>query len=58
MPIDTRTNRTRHEGRNIKRFREMLAIKQGVLAIDLDEGWNQQKKSLLKQKETIDAPLL
>jgi len=47
-----------HEGRNVKRFREMLGIKQDALAADLGDDWNQQKVSLLEQKETIDAPLL
>ncbi len=47
-----------HEGRNVKRFREMLGIKQDALAADLGNDWNQQKISLLEQKETIDAPLL
>lgn len=47
-----------HEGRNIKRFREMLGMKQDALAADLGEDWNQQKVSLLEQKESIDAPLL
>jgi transcriptional regulator with XRE-family HTH domain len=47
-----------HEGRNIKRFREMLGIKQDALAAELGNDWNQQKVSLLEQKETIDAPLL
>ena len=47
-----------HEGRNVKRFREMLGIKQDALAYALGEGWNQQKISLLEQKETIDLPLL
>ncbi len=47
-----------HEGRNIKPFREMLGIKQDALAADLGDDWNQQKISLLEQKETIDAPLL
>lgn len=47
-----------HEGRNVKRFREMLGIKQEALAFDLGEDWNQKKISLLEQKETIDAPLL
>ncbi|WP_245957735.1 helix-turn-helix transcriptional regulator [Niabella yanshanensis] len=45
-----------HEGRNIKRFREMLGIKQDALAADLD--MSQQSISLLEQKETIDTPLL
>ena len=47
-----------HEGRNVKRFREMLGIKQDALAYELGDGWNQQKISLLEQKETIDLPLL
>ncbi len=51
-------NHTIHQGRNIKRFREMLGIKQDALAADLGEDWNQQKISLLEQKETIDVPLL
>ncbi|MBX2953119.1 MAG: helix-turn-helix domain-containing protein [Leadbetterella sp.] len=47
-----------HEGRNVKRFREMLGIKQDALAFELGEDWNQQKISLLEQKETIDNTLL
>lgn len=47
-----------HEGRNVKRFREMLGIKQDALAADLGDEWNQQKISLLEQKETIDSALL
>jgi len=47
-----------HQGRNVKRFREMLGIKQEGLAYDLGEDWNQKKISLLEQKETIDAPIL
>ena len=47
-----------HQGRNVKRFREMLGIKQDALAIDLGDDWNQQKVSLLEQKETIDDELL
>jgi transcriptional regulator with XRE-family HTH domain len=47
-----------HEGRNVKRFREMLGIKQDALAADMGDDWNQQKISLLEQKETIDTALL
>ncbi|WP_288435441.1 helix-turn-helix transcriptional regulator [Chryseobacterium culicis] len=47
-----------HQGRNVKRFREMLGIKQEALALDLGEDWNQKKISLLEQKETIENPLL
>ncbi|WP_407476588.1 helix-turn-helix domain-containing protein [Elizabethkingia anophelis] len=47
-----------HQGRNVKRFREMLGIKQDALAYELGEDWNQQKVSLLEQKETIETQLL
>ncbi|WP_289035562.1 helix-turn-helix transcriptional regulator [uncultured Flavobacterium sp.] len=55
---DTMPNHKIHEGRNVKRFREMLGIKQDALAADLGDDWNQQKISLLEQKETIDPTLL
>eukprot|EP00611_Tribonema_gayanum_P019187 TRINITY_DN3267_c0_g1_i3.p3 TRINITY_DN3267_c0_g1~~TRINITY_DN3267_c0_g1_i3.p3 ORF type:complete len:140 (-),score=15.63 TRINITY_DN3267_c0_g1_i3:1333-1752(-) len=58
MLHNTKTDRKVHEGRNVKRFREMLGIKQDALAVELGDDWNQQKISLLEQKETIDAPLL
>lgn len=47
-----------HQGRNVKRFREMLGIKQEALAFDLGEDWNQKKISLLEQKEVVEDPLL
>jgi transcriptional regulator with XRE-family HTH domain len=47
-----------HQGRNIKRFREMLGITQEGLAYDLGEDWNQKKISLLEQKESIEPELL
>jgi len=52
------TNNKIHEGRNVKRFREMLQIKQEALAYDLGEDWNQKKISMLEAKETIDPALL
>jgi transcriptional regulator with XRE-family HTH domain len=51
-------NKTIHQGRNVKRFREMMGLKQEALAIMLGDDWNQQKISLLEQKEAIDDPLL
>ena len=36
----------------------MLGIKQDALAADLGDDWNQQKISLLEQKETIDMAVL
>lgn len=50
--------KTIHQGRNIKRFREMLGIKQEGLALELGEDWNQRKISLLEQKEVIEQDLL
>lgn len=50
--------KTIHEGRNVKRIREMLGIKQDALAMELGDDWNQKKISLLEQKETIDDTLL
>jgi len=47
-----------HQGRNVKRFREMLGIKQEALAYDLGEDWNQKKISILEQKEVIEDNLL
>ena len=49
---------TIHHGRNIKRIRELLGVKQDALAIDLGDDWNQQKISYLEGKEEIDALLL
>lgn len=54
----TQTAKKIHEGRNVKRFREMLSIKQDALAFELGEDWNQQRISLLEQKETVDPALL
>ncbi|MGC4058039.1 MAG: helix-turn-helix transcriptional regulator [Chitinophagaceae bacterium] len=58
MAYTTSSQQKIHEGRNIKRFREMLGIKQDALAADLGEDWNQQRVSLLEQKETIEPVLL
>ena len=50
--------KTIHEGRNVKRIREMLGIKQETLALELGDDWNQKKISLLEGKETIEPQLL
>lgn len=50
--------KTIHQGRNVKRFREMLGIKQEGLALELGDNWNQRKISLLEQKEVIEPELL
>ncbi len=43
-----------HQGRNVKRFREILGIKQEGLALELGDDRNQRRVSLLEQKETIE----
>lgn len=50
--------KTIHQGRNVKRFREMMGIKQEALALELGDDWNQRKISLLEQKDLIDEDLL
>ena len=47
-----------HHGRNIKRFREMMGIKQESLAYELGPEWSQKKISLLEQKEEVEEKLL
>jgi len=48
--------KTIHEGRNVKRIREILGIKQDTLANEL--GLSQQAISALEQKEKIDEKIL
>jgi transcriptional regulator with XRE-family HTH domain len=47
-----------HHGRNVKRFREMLDMKQEAFAQELGSDWTQRKVSLLEQKETIEPEIL
>lgn len=47
-----------HEGRNLKRIREILGLKQLNLASKLGVNWNQKKVSQLENKETIEPHLL
>ncbi|RXK60326.1 XRE family transcriptional regulator [Lacibacter luteus] len=56
--MDTSTTKTIHEGRNVKRFREMLGIKQEALAAALGEDWNQKKISLLEAKDKLESNIL
>jgi len=50
------TEKTIHEGHNIKRIREILGIKQDALAVEL--GLSQQSISALEQKEALDKDML
>jgi transcriptional regulator with XRE-family HTH domain len=54
----TTSNPKIHEGRNLKRFRELFNYKQEALAFELGQDWNQQKISLLEQRETIENDIL
>ena len=47
-----------HHGRNIKRFREMLGLKQDALALALGGDWTQKRVSLMEGRETIDHEAL
>ncbi|HEV7329670.1 MAG TPA: helix-turn-helix transcriptional regulator [Flavisolibacter sp.] len=47
-----------HQGRNVKRFREMMGLKQEGLAMELGEDWTQQRVSLLEGKEEIEPEIL
>lgn len=47
---------TIHQGRNVKRIREILGIKQDALATSL--GLSQQAVSQLERKEVLDANVL
>lgn len=42
-----------HQGLNVRRFREMLRLKQKALALALGDDWSQKRISLLEAKETI-----
>ena len=58
--MSTTTNRPNkvHEGRNVKRFREMMGIKQEGLAFELGGDWSQKRISVLESKEKIEDDVL
>jgi len=56
MDIESQLNKKIHHGRNIKRLREMLGVKQEAIAVELDI--TQQAVSNLEQKEIVDNPTL
>ena len=39
-----------HDGRNVKRIREIMKVKQSTLAHELGGDWNQKKISQLEDK--------
>lgn len=54
--MNTTADKTLHEGRNVKRIREILGMKQDTLAVEL--GLSQQAISQLEQKEALDKDML
>jgi len=62
IPTDTNmpkeSNERVHLGRNVRRLREIIGMKQEALAYELGDDWTQKKVSLLEQKETIEDELL
>jgi transcriptional regulator with XRE-family HTH domain len=58
MSIATDSSKNIHQGRNVKRFREMLGLKQEALALALGDDWSQKRVSLLEGKELIEEDIL
>lgn len=47
-----------HQGKNVKRFREMLGIRQEALADQLGSEWSQKRISLVESREVVEPKLL
>ncbi|GGH66657.1 transcriptional regulator with XRE-family HTH domain [Filimonas zeae] len=47
-----------HHGKNFKRMREILGVKQETVAFELGEDWDQKKVSRLEEKEIIPDDLM
>ncbi|SHF45483.1 Helix-turn-helix domain-containing protein [Pedobacter caeni] len=47
-----------HQGKNVKRFREMLGIRQEGLADQLGPEWSQKRISLIESREIVEPDLL
>jgi transcriptional regulator with XRE-family HTH domain len=58
MTPTTDMPKTIHHGRNVKRLREILGVKQEALAAELGEDWNQRRISTLEAKEVIEPELI
>jgi transcriptional regulator with XRE-family HTH domain len=55
---NTDTPKTIHHGRNIKRLRNILGVKQETLAEQLGQDWSQRRVSVLEDKDEIEPALL
>ncbi|WP_306353515.1 helix-turn-helix domain-containing protein [Flavobacterium sp. '19STA2R22 D10 B1'] len=56
MTADTIPFKKNHHGRNVRRLREMLGVKQEAIAVELE--MTQQNFSVLEQKEEIEEKVL
>ncbi len=54
----TDNNKTVHQGRNVKRFREMMGLKQEALAEKLGGDWTQRKLSYIETREVLEKDLI
>ena len=50
--------KTIHQGKNIARFRQMLGMKQDLLASIMGDDWTQLKVSRLEAKQEIESEIL
>ncbi|WP_316820844.1 helix-turn-helix transcriptional regulator [Pedobacter gandavensis] len=56
---NTKNNELRvHQGKNVKRFREMLGLRQEGLAEIMGSEWNQKRVSLVEAKEIVEQQIL
>ncbi len=51
-------DKTVHQGRNVKRFREMMGLKQEALAEKLGGDWTQRKLSYIETREVLEKDLI
>ena len=57
-PTSAEAGKNIHQGRNVKRFREMMGLKQEALADKLGEPWTQKRISYVETREVIEPELL
>jgi transcriptional regulator with XRE-family HTH domain len=47
-----------HQGRNVKRFRELIGMKQEALADLLGHEWSQKKVSIIESREVLEDSMI
>ena len=56
--MTSNTDKAVHQGRNVKRFREMMGLKQEALAEKLGGDWTQRKLSYIETREVLEKDLI